>query len=74
MAERHIRREIPEVTEAELKQTIPNLIFIDLYVRNVMRGKIIQTLVDSGFKVEVYGGGWDELACNRKENLLWVAP
>ena len=74
VAERHIRREIPEVTEAELKQTIPNLIFIDLYVRNVMRGKIIQTLVDGGFKVEVYGGGWDELVCNRKENLLWGGP
>lgn len=39
VAERHIRREIPEVTEAELKQTIPNLIFIDLYVRNVMPGQ-----------------------------------
>lgn len=70
VAERHIRREIPEVTEEELKQTMPNLIFIDLYVRNVMRGNMIRTLADGGFRVAVYGGGWNELVCERKENLL----
>lgn len=74
VAEKHIRREIPQVTEAELKETIPNLIFIDLYIRNFMRGGIIRTLAEAGLDVEVYGGGWDALECNAKQHIHWGGP
>lgn len=70
VAERHIRREIPEVTEEELKETMGNLIFLDLYVRSYVRGKAVQVLVDAGLKVEVYGDGWDELECAHPENII----
>lgn len=70
VAEKHIRREIPEVTEEELKETMGNLIFLDLYIRSYVRGKAVQVLVDAGLKVEVYGDGWDELECAHPENII----
>lgn len=70
VAEKHIRREIPEVTKEELKETMGNLIFLDLYARSYIRGKAVQVLVDAGLKVEVYGGDWDELPCKHPENLI----
>ncbi len=70
VAERHIRREIPEVTEAELKETMGNLIFLDLYARYYIRGKAVQVLADAGLKVAVYGGNWDGLPCAHPENII----
>lgn len=66
----HIKREIPEVTEEELKKTMPSISFIDLYVRHVLRRDVVKTLVDAGIKVHVFGGRWDELACSHPENLI----
>lgn len=70
VAERHLRREIPEITEEELKETMGNLIFLDLYARSYVRGKAVQVLVDGGIKVAVFGGGWEELECAHPENLI----
>ena len=70
VAERHLRREIPKITEEELKETMGNLIFLDLYARSYVRGKAVQVLVDGGIKVAVFGGGWEELECAHPENLI----
>lgn len=66
----HIEREIPEVTEEELKTTMSNLTFIDLYVRHVLRRDVVRTLVDGGVKVHVFGGRWHEMSCKHPENLI----
>ena len=70
VAEEHIRIEIPEVTEEELRQVMSKLTFIDLYVRFRTRGQAVQALVDAGIQVRVYGGGWDALDCKKPENLI----
>ncbi len=70
VAEKHIRREIPEVTEDELRETMGNMIFLDLYVRSYFRGKAVQVLADAGLKVEVFGGGWEDLECAHPENII----
>ncbi|MGN0412840.1 MAG: glycosyltransferase [Lachnospiraceae bacterium] len=70
VAERHLRREIPEIAEEELKETMGNLIFLDLYARSYVRGKAVQVLVDGGIKVAVFGGGWEDLECAHPENLI----
>ena len=70
VAEAHIRREIPEVTKEELKETMGNLIFLDLYARSYIRGKAVQVLADAGLKVAVYGGEWEELPCKHPENII----
>lgn len=66
----HIMREIPKVTEAELKETMPNITFIDLYVRHVLRRDVVKNLVDAGIKVHVFGGKWEEMECEHPENLI----
>lgn len=70
VVEKYLRREIPQVTEEELKETMQNITFLDLYVRYHTRGKVVQTLVDAGIKVCVFGDKWNELECEHKENLI----
>ena len=70
VAEEHRRREIPEVTHEELKMLMSKLTFIDLYVRFTTRGEAVRALADAGIKVNVFGGGWDQLECKKPENLI----
>jgi len=70
MAETHIKREIPEATEEEIRESIGNLSFIDLYVRFQLRGEVIRQLADSGFKVHTCGKGWNLLECRHPENII----
>lgn len=70
VAQEHILREIPEVTEEEIKKVMSKLTFIDLYVRFTTRGEAVKAIADAGIKVNVFGGGWDKLACNKPENLI----
>ena len=70
VVERYLRREIPDVTEAQLKETMQNITFIDLYIRYYARGQVVRALVDAGVKVHVFGDKWDELECNHPENLI----
>lgn len=70
VAESHLCREIPEVTKEEIRETIGNLSFIDLYVRFWLRGEVIKQLAESGLKVHTCGKGWDRLECSRHENII----
>lgn len=70
MAETHIKREIPEATQEEIRETIGNLSFIDLYVRFWLRGEVIRQLADSGLQVHTCGKGWDLLECGHPENIV----
>ena len=70
VAEEHIRREIPEVSEAELKETFPNLTFLDLYIRFYERGLAVKTLADAGFRIHIFGEGWEKLPLEHPENLI----
>lgn len=70
VVERYLRREIPEVTEKELKETMQNITFLDLYIRYHARGEVVRALVDAGVRVHVFGDKWDELECNHPENLI----
>ena len=68
--EQHILQEIPDITDSDLVKCMENMTFIDLYVRFYIRKKAIEKLVDNGFKVDVYGNGFDQLACRHHENLI----
>ena len=70
VAESHLKDELGEVPEEELKKTMAALTFIDLYVRYTIRGRAVQELADAGIKVHVFGDGWDLLPCKREENLI----
>jgi len=70
VVKKHILREIPTATKEEIRETLGNQVFLDLYVRSYVRGKAVQVLVDHGFKVAVFGDGWDELTCKHPENII----
>lgn len=66
----HIIWEIPEVTYEELKETMGNIIFLDMYIRFFFRGEAVRILAEAGLKVHVFGSGWEQLSCSRKENII----
>lgn len=66
----HVRRDVEDVTEPGIKDVMPNMIFIDLYVRHYFRGQVVKTLVDSGLKVHCFGAGWNHLECGHPENIV----
>lgn len=70
VAEAHLRAELYEVPEEELKKAMAALTFIDLYVRYTFRGRAVQELVDAGIRVHVFGDGWELLECKHPENLM----
>ncbi len=69
--ERHIYREIPDATKDQMRETLPNMIFIDTYIRFYFRGLVVKTLIDSGLKVYCVGNGWERLCCRHPENLTY---
>ncbi len=70
VAEAHLKDEIGDVPEEELKKTMAALTFIDLYVRYSLRGRAVQELADAGIKVHVFGDGWELLPCRHSENMI----
>lgn len=66
----HCEREMGKVPYEELRIAFSKMIFIDLYVRNYWRGEAVRVLADAGIKVDVFGKGWEELACAHPENLV----
>lgn len=68
--EKYLWKEIEGIDEEGIKACMPHMIFIDLYVRFAFRAKAVQTLVDAGFRVDVFGGGWENLQCAHPENLM----
>ena len=66
----HLLSEVEDITEDGVKEMMPNMIMIDLYVRNYFRGKVVQTLVDAGVSVHCFGAGWEFLPCEHPENLI----
>ncbi|MBQ8279046.1 MAG: glycosyltransferase family 1 protein [Roseburia sp.] len=62
-------REMGHTPYDEIRIAMHRMIFIDLYVRNYWRGEAVKALVDAGITVDVFGKGWEELECEKKENL-----
>lgn len=68
--EKHIRRDIPDISDTDLAKCMENMIFIDLYIRFYVRGKVLGTLADGGFKITTYGSGLEQIPCKHPENLI----
>lgn len=67
---RHLMEEVEDIDEDGLRDTMPNMIMIDLYVRHYFRGEVVKTLVDAGLKVHCFGAGWERLECKHPENII----
>lgn len=71
--ERYILKEIPGADKGQIRKTIPNMIFIDTYVRFYFRGEVVKALIDNGIKVHCVGKGWNRLCCRHPENLTYTS-
>lgn len=67
---RHLLESVEGIDEAGLKETMPNMMVIDLYVRHYFRGEVVKALVDAGIRVYCFGSGWDRLSCRHPENII----
>lgn len=65
----HCIRELGETKPQDLRLALHKMIFIDLYVRNDYRGRVVAELADHGIPVTVVGKGWEKLECAGKDNL-----
>lgn len=69
--EEHLKTEFPNATKEELRTTMSNMIFIDTYIRNHFREKVIRTLVDAKIHVHCIGHNWHLLPCQHPEYLSY---
>lgn len=70
VAERRMKEEIGRMSDRQMRDCYPNMIFIDLWVRFTYREKAVRALVDSGHQVHTFGAGWNALSCKHPENLI----
>ena len=74
VALKHCEREMGKEPNDQLRIALSKMIFIDLYVRNYWRGKVVRTLVNAGISVDVVGKGWEELEDIRYPENLRIHP
>ena len=70
LVEQKLIQENVSFNQSELKNLMPNLMYVDLSVRFYYRAKTIMQLADSGIKVHTYGAGWEQLECKHPENII----
>jgi len=70
LAEHRLKEELGQISDVELKSCYKNMIFIDLSVRFHFRALAVKELVDNGYKVNVFGAGWEALDCKHPENII----
>ncbi|MCR4618721.1 MAG: glycosyltransferase [Lachnospiraceae bacterium] len=63
-------KEFPDASKDEFLEACYQLIYVDLYVRNLYRGKIVTAIADRGIKVHCTGKDWDKAPCKRPENII----
>lgn len=68
--ERHIRREIGDVSDRDLCAALGGMVLVDLYTRTYFRGEVVRTLAEQGVRVDVFGAGWEMLSCGKPENII----
>lgn len=59
------------LSEEELKLTIEKYRYTDVNTTALFRKEIIETLVNAGIRVTVYGNGWNDLEIAKHPNFLY---
>lgn len=70
----HLKREMGNLTDEDLKICMGKMIFLDLYVRFYFRGEVLRTLAEADIPVHVWGAGWEALDCKKPENIIKEGP
>jgi len=65
-----LKEEFPDEEEPAYVDAMYHMIFVDLYVRTILRGNMVRTLVDAGYRIHLVGQDWDKLECRCPENII----
>lgn len=63
-----------KLSDDDIKRCYANMIFIDLWARFYYRGMAVAALADAGFRVDVFGAGWEAVECRGKDNIICHGP
>lgn len=70
IAETRLKQEFPDITDEQLRDCMPNMMYVDLAVRFHFRELAIRALVDSGIKIHTFGDGYNHIQCKHPENII----
>lgn len=68
--ERHIKEELGEIADGDIRAAISGMLFIDLCVRTAFRGEIVRELAEADIRVHVFGADWERLDCKKPRNII----
>lgn len=68
--ERHITAELGELEDRDIRAAMSGMLLVDLCARTYYRGEIIRELAEQDIKVHVFGADWDQLSCQKPENII----
>lgn len=68
--ETYLRREIPDLTDAELCEGMRTMPAVDLWIRTYFREKTVRILAEGGISVHLSGKDWDQIRCACPQNLI----
>lgn len=71
VVEQYLKENHVQYDTARLSQIITDFRIVDSYAVSYYREKVIETLVQNGVKVTVFGRGWDKRKCISNPNLLF---
>lgn len=66
----HIRKNMGNLSEAEMTQAFHYLMFLDMYVRFYYRGEAVRRLTEAGISVHIFGSGFEKLKTSCPERLI----
>ena len=70
VAREHCLREMGELSIEEWRLAFQYLNFIDLYVRFTARERVLQSLLEAGITVHIYGTGYEEFKTKHPECMI----
>lgn len=70
--EAYLRREMPELSDAQLCEGMSSMPAVDLWIRTYFREKTVRILAEGGIQVHLFGKDWEQVSCTHPENLVSV--
>lgn len=71
--ESFLRREIPDLSDAQLCEGMSSMPAVDLWVRTYFREKTVRILADGGVDIHLFGKDWDQVSCRRPQHLIFTS-
>ncbi|MGN0328859.1 MAG: glycosyltransferase [Lachnospira sp.] len=65
-----LKEQFPHITDLQLRECMPNMMYVDLAVRFHYRELAVKALADSGIKIHTYGAGFNMMNLKHPENII----